>query len=92
MLAALTEQGSLRPFDGRLHPRRILGSVGESGLGRFAKVLLLIAAGLLTLAGVPARTLRRRGVPSPRIGLRVSFAVTAASILLALAVVLVFAP
>jgi hypothetical protein len=92
VLAALAEPGPLRPFDGSLNPRGILGSVGDSGLSRFLKALLFIAAGLLTLAMLPARTLRRRGFPWLRTGLRLSFAVIAASILLALGVVLLVAP
>jgi hypothetical protein len=92
VLAALVERGPLRPFDGSLSPRGIFGSVGDAGLGRFLKVLLFAAAGLLALAVLPARALRRRGFPWLRTGLRVSFAVIAASILLALGVVLLVAP
>jgi hypothetical protein len=92
VLAALTERGPLRPFDGGVNPRGIFGSVGDSGLGRFMRVLLFIAAGLLALAALPARALRERGFPWLRMGLRLSFAVIAASILLALGVVLLVAP
>jgi hypothetical protein len=92
VLAVLAGRGPLRPFDGSLNPRGILGSVGDSGLSRFLRVLLFIAAGLLTLAVLPARALRRRGFPWLRTGLRLSFAVIAASILLALGVVLLIAP
>ena len=92
VLGALVERGPLRPFDRPLNPRGILGGVENSRFGRFLRVLLLTAAGLLALAALPARALRRRGIRLPRTALRLTFAVVALSILLAVGVVLAFAP
>jgi hypothetical protein len=92
VLTALAERGPLHPFAGGATPRRIPGRVGDSGLGHFLKVLFFIAAGLLALAALPARAFRRRGVPSLRTGLRLSFAVTAVAIMVGMGVVLLLAP